>query len=164
VFDGRKEAGVYWLALAAALLGTPATSCQAPQLSPKAAALLRPVLSEYLAAHAEEFDAAGRFVRESPHTKVFEQRFERLLATSGPSADEAIAALMAFYVGEHSAEELLCEAINRGKRIQPHLKRFLHCPPTTGLEPIADFFTNIPNLRAEALQRIEAGEGPCAYE
>ena len=132
--------------------------------SPKAAALLRPVLSEYLAAHAAEFDAEGRFIRESPHTKVFEQRFEKLLATSGSPADEAIAALMAFYVGKHSAEELVCEAIKRGKRIRPYLERFVGCPPVTGLEPIAPFFTSIPNLRAVALGRIDAGEKPCVYE
>jgi hypothetical protein len=76
---------------------SPASPAPPPRLSASAAALLRPVISKYLAAHAEEFDTSGRFLGlESPHRAVFEGRFEKLLATKGHAADEAIAALMCF--------------------------------------------------------------------
>ena len=144
---------------------SPSTSpCRPPSLSPGAAALVRPVLSEYLASHAESFDDDGVFRGESPHYAVFEKRFYELLASHGKHVDEAIAALLCFYVGEHPAEELICEALARKKRIRPHLQRFRACPPLTGLEPIPPFFTAIPNLREEVLARMAAGEGPCQYE
>jgi hypothetical protein len=147
------------------ILGSALASAQpAPRLSPRARALLRPVLSEFLAMHAEEFDSAGRYIRESPHQRIFERRFEKLMATSGPAADEAIAGLMAFYVGEYPAETLVCEAIKRGKHIRPYLVRFRDRAPVTGLEPIPSFYTAIPNLRAEALKAIDSGEKPCEYE
>jgi hypothetical protein len=144
---------------------TPPAPCIPPRISAEASALLRPVLSEYLLAHSEEFDRpAGRFRGPSPHSPVFDERFERLLATPGSAASEAIAALMCFYVGEHQAEELVCEAIKRGKHIRVYLQRFRHCPPVTGLEPIDPFFTGIPNLREEALNLISRGRAPCEYE
>ncbi len=126
---------------------------------------MRPVLSEYLIAHAEEFDATGHFKSPSPHSRVFEERFYRLLATPGPAAAEAMAALMCFYIGEHPAEEIVCEAVRRGSQISPYLRRFRRCPPVTGLEPIDPFFTRIPNLRQEALNLIAANRpAPCDYE
>ena len=139
----------------------PVAPCES-RLSEKAAALLKPVLSEWLVAHSEKFDADGKYLRESPHEKVFDKRFGKLLATTGAAADEAIAALLAFYVGEANSEDLVCDAIRRGRRIRPYLQRFLRCTPVTGLEPIPSFYTDIPNLREEALQRIDAGK-PCEY-
>jgi hypothetical protein len=149
-----------WLAVAA-VASQQVASCNATQMSADAAALVRPVLSEFLSAHAEEFDAAGRFIHESPHTKVFEKRFAKLLATRGEAADEAVAALLAFYVGEGPGEQLVCAAINRGERMRPHLEKFRACPPVTGLEPIPSFFTAISNRRVEILTCLEAGEQEC---
>ena len=140
------------------------TPCSPPRLSPKAAALVRPVLSEYLAGHAARLDEYGVFREESVRYKVFEERFYKLLGSHGAAADEAIAALLCFYVGEHTAEELICEALARKTTIRPFLLRFRSCPPQTGLEPIPAFFTTIPNLREEVLARIAAGEGPCVFE
>jgi hypothetical protein len=144
---------------------SPASPAPPPRLSASAAALLRPVISEYLA-HAEEFDTSGRSLGlESPHRAVFEERCERLLATKGHAADEAIAALMCFYVGEHWGEELMCETLRRGKRMVPYLRRFLHEVPVTGLEPKdGGTFTSAYPTSEEVLRRIEAGDEPCKWE
>ena len=131
-----------------------------PVLSPDAANLLKPVLSEYLKAHDEEFDEAGRYRKKSPHEDIFEERFYKLLSNHNEAATEAIAALLCFYVGEHTAEELICESVRRSKTIKPYLLYFLDKPPITGLEPIKPFFTNIPNLRQEALDLINVGKKP----
>jgi hypothetical protein len=128
-----------------------------PTLSKAAGDLARPIFSEFFAGHAEEHDDQGRFRGPSPRMAVFERKVERLLATSGDAADEAIAALLAFYVGEHPGEELKCEAIRRGARMRRHLERFRDLTPVTGLEPIRPFFTTIPNARKEVLEAIDAG-------
>ena len=155
------------LAVILALSSAPAPStapCRPAHLSPQAAVLVRSVLSEYFAAHAESHDDSGVYIGESPHYETFEKRFSELLASHGKPADEAIAALLCFYVGEHPAEELICEALARQKSIRPFLQRFRACPPLPGLEPIPPFFTAIPNLREEVLARIAAGKGPCQYD
>ena len=140
-----------------------AAAAKPPRLSPEAAVVVRQVLSEFLAAHAQEYDAQGRYLGESAHSRVFEERLGALLARKGPAADEAIAALLCFYLGEGPGEELLCQALKRGKRMVPHLQRFLRNPPVIGLEPIAPFFTSSPNMREQALKRIAAGDsgGEC---
>jgi hypothetical protein len=162
VLGGRDEKDGDMLAVVAitVLLATDGSTSgsKPPRLSPEAAELVRPVLSEFLAAHAEEFDGTGRYRGESAHSPVFRERLATLLSRKGPAADEAIAALLCFYVGEGPGEELMCEALKRGKRIVPYLQRFRRSPPLTGLEPIAPFFTNIPNMREQALKRIGAGE------
>jgi len=134
-----------------------------PDLSDDAAELVQPVLSEYLIAHSESFDERGHYISKSQHEDIFEERFIKLLDNKTEAADEAIAALLCFYIGEWPAEALVCEAINSGGRIVPYLKRFLDSPPITGLEPIPSFFTDIPNLRKEVLERIENNE-ECRYE
>jgi hypothetical protein len=140
-----------------------AAAAKPPRLSPEAAVVVRQVLSEFLAAHAQEYDAQGRYLGESAHSRVFEERLGALLARKDPAADEGIAALLCFYVGEGPGEELLCQVLKRGKRMVPYLQRFLRNPPLTGLEPIAPSFTNIPNMREQALKRIAAGDsgGEC---
>ena len=141
-----------------------APACVPASVSQSAAALVAPVLSERIAAHKEEFGDGGVFLGESPRSKVFEERFYKLLRRRGHAADEALAALLAFYVGEHTGEELLCEVTKRGRRMKRHLRRFLDCAPITGIEPIPPFFMAIPNFRQEALQLIASGKSACVDE
>jgi hypothetical protein len=131
-----------------------------PMLSAKANALLKSVLSERFKAHDEEYDMTGRFIKQSEHSKIFYDRFYSLLSNHEEAATEAVAALLCFYMGEHSAEELICESVRRSKTIKPYLVRFINRPPITGLEPIKRFYTNIPNLRREVLDLIKAGKKP----
>ena len=93
--------------------------------------------------------------------RTCEQDVDQLLRTKSAAANEAIAGLMCFYIGDDARDGLKCEAINRGRKIVPYLKKFLDAPPITGLEPIDPFFTNVPNFRRETLQRIEAGADSC---
>jgi hypothetical protein len=122
------------------------------------------VLSERVAAHKEEFSTGGIFLGPSPRSLVFEKRFYALLKNQTQSATEAIAALLCFYVGEHTAEELVCEAVSRAKRIEGYLVRFQTCVPETGLEPLEPYLTRIPNLRNEALEAIRTNTKPCEFE
>jgi hypothetical protein len=137
-----------------------ASGPQPPQLSRQAAALVRPILAERIAAHAEEFDAAGNLRGKSRHSAVFQERFGKLLSTAGPAADEAIAALMWFYLGEGPGEELMCAAQKRGTRMVSHLRRFMPGPPVTGLEPIRPGIQAKQYEGREALRRIDAREDP----
>jgi hypothetical protein len=136
--------------------------CKPRPLSPKAASLVRPLLQEFFVLHAAEHDSIGAFARDAQDS-LFDEHLDRLFAQKGPAADEAIAALMCFYIGEGPADDIVCEAINRHGTIVPYLKRFRGCPPLTGLEPIAPFFTDVPNLREEVLDRIAAGETDCDF-
>lgn len=137
-----------------------ASVSRGPSLSPQAAALVRPILSAHFAAHAAEFDQTGRYLGRSSHSEAFEHRFGELLQTRNEAADEAIAALMAFYVGEGPGSELVCHARKRGRSMIPFLRRFLEAPPETGLEPMDAFFLRIPNSRKTTLAHIEAGDDP----
>jgi hypothetical protein len=136
------------------------TASEGPSLSPQAAALVKPILTTRFAAHAEEYDSAGRYRGRSSHSDAFDKHLGNLLQARNKAADEAIAALMAFYVGEGPGNELICQARKRGQRMTPFLRRFLDQPPVTGLEPIDPFFLDIPNHRRTALAHIEAGDDP----
>jgi hypothetical protein len=148
------------LLVVVALVVGASASPQPPPLSRPAAALVRPILSARVAAHAAEFDADGRFRGESPHTGVFEDRFGRLLANYGRAADEALAVLMWFYLGEGPDNELACAVRKRGARMIPHLQRFLEAAPATGLEPIPSAIAIGKNQGRSALASIKAGEDP----
>src|SRR5215471_18333988 len=88
-----------------------------PTLSKAADAIVRPILSEYMAAHAESIPD------RSPHMRTCEQDVDQLLRTKSAAANEAIAGLMCFYIGDDARDGLKCEAINRGRKIVPYLKK-----------------------------------------
>jgi len=121
-------------------------------------ALLRPYLSELIAATKSEFDTNGVFLGTSPHRERADSLFDRVLATPPPVGDRAVAYLLFIYVGEHPGEELVCEAARRGKRMVPIIETFSKQLPRTGLEPYPRFIRGSGALPSEALRLIKAGQ------
>jgi hypothetical protein len=64
---------------------------------------------------------------ENEHTlRTLDDAVERVCNRNNRSSDEALAVLIEFYVGEHSAEDILCELVHRGKRVLPLLAKYHH--------------------------------------
>jgi hypothetical protein len=53
-----------------------------------------------------------------------------LLRKHGPTADEALVVLLAFYVGESNGEDILFAITARGRRMLPWLRKYDHHAPT----------------------------------
>ena len=47
-----------------------------------------------------------------------------LLNDQSPVGDEALAVLLGFYIGEHPAEDIACELVHRGKRVEKYLSKY----------------------------------------
>jgi hypothetical protein len=121
------------------------------------AVVLRPYLSELIAATNEEFDESGVFLGSSPHRERADALFEEILSTPPPAGDHAIAYLLYIYTGEHPGEELVCEAARRGRRMVPIIEAFSRQLPVTGLEPYPKFMQGSGVLPPEAIRLITSG-------
>ena len=60
---------------------------------------------------------------EASH-KAFDRAFDPLLNKRTTASNEALAALLSFYIGEHANEDLTCELVARGKAVLPLLEKF----------------------------------------
>jgi hypothetical protein len=145
------------------LLACLLVACASPEQRSGGVAALRPYLSELIAATNAEFDEKGVFLGSSPHRARADALFEQVLATPSPAGDQSVAYLLFIYTGEHSGEELVCEAARRGHRMVPIIEAFSKQLPTTGLEPYPKFIQGSGQLPPEALRLIKAGE-TCGFE
>ena len=154
-----------WLAcLLVAFATTPASAqCQAPSLRPGALALLKPLMILRNQQAREQFTDDGRWIAESKVTPVVESRTESILANRTKDGDQALAYLLTVYMGEHQGESIVCEAINRGKRMTPTIQAFQRCQPAVGAEPLHKFVAGSGHLPGMALRGIAAGER-CRHE
>ena len=100
----------------------------------------------------------GVWKEASRHTAEVKRRFATLLKTRTRAGDEALAYLLTVYMGEHPGEELVCEAINRGKRMLPLIDSYARCNPRIGVEPLPKFVRGSGVLPREARQGIEKGK------
>ncbi len=151
----------------ASALGPPSpapTPCKHRAPSRKATEFLKPLLSARIAAHEEATDPHREASDNWPRADEYETAFYAFLEARGPASDEAVAALLGIYVGEHMGEELMCEAFQRGARIVPYLKRFRACEPLTALGPIPPALFAITDHRGEALALITNKQSPCPEE
>jgi hypothetical protein len=139
-----------------------AAECQA-KLSPKAHAVLKDLLELKIKQASERFDAQGRWLGESKHTPEVEKRFYKALEDKSPVGDEIVVYLLNVYMGEHPGEELVCEAMNRGKRLVPKIKAFRACLPPLGLEPLPAGVAGSGVLPGYALEGIASGKA-CEHE
>ena len=106
------------------LLACLLVACASPEQRSGGGAALRPYLSELIAATNAEFDEKGVFLGSSPHRARADALFEQVLATPSPAGDQSVAYLLFIYTGEHSGDELVCEAARRGHRMVPIIEAF----------------------------------------
>lgn len=84
--------------------------------------------------------------------------FHSILKNRSTAGDEAVAYLLNVYLGEHPGEELVCEAINRGKRMLSLIREYKRCTPLIGIEPLPDSVQGSGVLPRYAEEGILKGE------
>jgi hypothetical protein len=112
-----------------------AVSPQTVTLSPEVAALVAPVLNAY--ALVAEHD-------DSKSESVLDEKLQNILNSHAPAANEALAVLLGFYVGEASGEDISCELVARGNTVVPLLHRY------------ADTLVIVPGANKSQAQHINA--------
>lgn len=121
-------------------------TCEHRSLSPGIELLVRPVLL----ARAEALRARREW------DEALEHAFYRLLERRSALAREAQTALMAYYMGEHYAQDLLKVAVNRSKLFAPLVADYKVCRPKVSFE---DELEGILVLRT-LYQRFEGRPAP----
>lgn len=144
-------------------LGASATECKPKLLRPKVLWLVKPLLELRIKQHRDQFFEDGRWRGESSITPEVDRRFEALLKNRTPAGNEALAFLLTIYMGEHRGEEIVCEVINRGKRMLPLIRAVRECRPLTGIDPYPKILEGSGVLVEHAVKGLEAGES-CRYE
>jgi len=134
--------------------------CKPSRLSRQTAALVQPILKSRIAAYREVLDAKGRAIIQSGAAEDFIDRLYDLFDDRSRAADEALAVLLRYYVGEDPGEDLWCEIVHRGKQMLPYLEKYHDCLPTTGAEPIPKSLLDIPDWYPELMAEIGRG-GSC---
>jgi len=137
--------------------------CVPPQLSSDALQLVKPLMELRIKQNEEQFTEDGRWKGESQYTPAVEKRFYAILENRTKAGDEAMAYLLNVYMGEHPGEELVCEAINRGKQILPLIKAYSECIPMVGVEPLPKFVKGSGVLPGYAIEGIMKAE-KCGHE
>ena len=132
--------------------------CKPSRLSGQAAALVRPILKSRVAAYRDVRDANGQVVIQPGAAEDFMNGLYRLFDDHSRAADEALAVLVRYYVGEDPGEDLWCEIVHRGKEMLPYLAKYHGCMPTTGAEPIPKSLLDIPDQYPELIDVIGHGE------
>jgi hypothetical protein len=115
---------------------TAAGPCKPKVLRPEVLEKIKPLLELRIKQDQDQLTFDGYWKGESPHTPRVEKRFEEILSDRSNAGDEAVAYLLFVYMGDHPAEEMECELIERGQRMLPIIDRYDACLPLTGLEPL----------------------------
>jgi hypothetical protein len=149
----------------AAAVSTPcfAGECQPQAMAPTVAALVKPLMQLREQETRENYDTDGRWTGKSTLGPEVEKKFEALLSNRTKAGDQALAYLLTVYLGEGPGEELVCEVINRGKKMTPLIKAAASCAPLIGIEPLHKFIQGSGHLPGMALKGINLGK-PCKYE
>ena len=155
--------------VAAIALGTTlSASCFAGECRPQpmrqgVLALVKPLMELREQETRENYDTDGRWTGKSKLRPEIDKKFEALLSNRTKVGDKALAYLLTVYLGEGPGEELVCEVINRGKRMTPLVETAASCAPLIGIEPLHRFVQGSGHLPGMALQGIKSGK-PCRYE
>ncbi|MBI1810985.1 MAG: hypothetical protein HY035_08125 [Nitrospirae bacterium] len=140
-----------------------ADDCKPSKLSDQAIKLIKPLMELRVRQNKEQFTEDGRWRGESQYTPDVEKRFYSILKNRSKAGDEAVAYLLNVYMGEHSGEELVCEVINRGKRMLPLIREYKKCIPLIGIEPLHKFVRGsgyLPQYAEEGILKDEK----CTHE
>jgi hypothetical protein len=140
-----------------------ADDCKPSKLSDQSIKLIKPLMELRVRQNKEQFTEDGRWRGESQYTPDVEKRFYSILKNRSKAGDEAVAYLLNVYMGEHPGEELVCEVINRGKRMLPLIREYKKCIPLIGIEPLPMFIRGSGYLPQYAEEGILKGE-KCTHE
>lgn len=135
-----------------------AADCIPQKLSKDSLKLVRPLMALRIKQNHEQFTKDGHWKGESKYTPEVEKQFNAILDNTSRAGDEAVAYLLNVYMGEYQGEELVCEAINRGKRMIPLIKSYSKCIPRIGVEPLPKYVKGSDLLYRYALVGINKGE------
>jgi hypothetical protein len=106
----------------------PITTCPSRELTPEIERLVRPVLLGFVAMRSAA----------DPHSeaayKSFEDPFYALLSSRDRHALEALVALSAYYLGEHSGEDLLESLLAKPAASDRLVAQYAVCRPATSFE------------------------------
>jgi hypothetical protein len=135
-----------------------ANECVPEKLSSEALSMIKPLISLRIKQTADNFTEDGRWRGPSKHRLEVENRFFDILKNKTNVGDEAVVYLLNVYMGSHPGEEVVCEAINRGKRLLPLIKKYKECIPEIGLEPLPKGVKGSGHLPIYAIKGISKGE------
>ncbi len=124
---------------------------------------LRAYLRERADAHAEQFDSVGRWKGASPRQAIADSLLASLLRNRTAAGDSAVAFLLFVYTGEHSGEEVVCEAVRRGPVIAPIIEAYAERLPTPLGEPLPISIEGSGVLAPQALELL-AKKSNCSDE
>ena len=145
----------------ASLAGEGVPDCVPLRLSKPVADLVVPILKARAAAYSRQENGKLRYDEQSAAAVEYRQRFEHLLGTQGAEANEALATLIWFYIGEHPAEEWRCEVLRRSRPMIAPLKKWAACRPALERIALPDSDRLASVSISSLLSDIEAGKA-CA--
>ena len=150
---------------APAVMSVPPAAMPVSIAAPSAAALtlLRPLVDDRIRSHAEEFDADGRWIEESPYSRLYLARLDTLLERRDALGDEALAAAWRIYLGEHSAGEIKCEILARGSRMLPLVRSFGPQLATTWIPELTPRLALDTTFTADVVRSLTSGS-TCDFE
>lgn len=139
-----------------------ASDCTPRVLSKEALELVKPLMEFRIKQSEEQFTEDGHWKGESRYTPEVNRRFYAILENRSKAGDEAAAYLLNVYMGSAPGEELVCEMINRGKKMLPLIKSYSECIPLIGLEPYPKSVKGSGVLPGYAIDGIREG-GKCEF-
>ena len=127
---GRRAVGVLatgLLAIAPAAAGL--AGCTPTEMPKQVAKIVVPLMKARSEAYVSQGNGKVRYDEMSQASGRFAQLFDGLLTTRGAAADEALAVLLWFYIGEHRVEEWKCSVLARGRSMLAPLDKWSRCRP-----------------------------------
>jgi hypothetical protein len=122
--------------------------CKSTKLRPGVDRLVSPVLKALRIAES----------KNDWWDKDYEKNSYSLIEAKGSDAKEARVALMAYYVGEHYGEELVCAVEADGQEMVPLLEKYKQCRPGSSAGPVSSRFLVPATLYDYALDGLKKGE------
>jgi hypothetical protein len=135
-----------------------AEGCRPPLLSKGALKLVKRLIEYRIKEDTTEFNEDGGYGDQDLYAREVEKRFTAIMENRSKAGDEALAYLLNIYMGEGPDEDMVCEAINRGKRMLPLIREYRKCIPLIGLEPLPGPVRGSGSLPALAEEGILKGE------
>ena len=108
-----------------------ASPCRSTKLREPVRKLVIPILKAHADVMYPLVDGTFGYREGSEADERFQQLYYGVLELKTRASDEALAALLWFYLGDHPHEELICEIRSRGQHMLPILAKYSLCKPET---------------------------------